>query len=103
MSGMPFLNSNYKLLSEVQFPIHDPNMDSELTTLYIFDITQEKSDDLFDIEDNYDSKTMEMTVMDDLDVSNDYNPTPGAKYFRYRVERPDAYIVFLYETVAYNV
>ncbi len=100
MSRMPFQNSNYNLLTEVEFPVHNPNMDSEFTTLYIFDISDEKAAELEDAFDDYVLKCM---VREDLDIWDDNNPPPGKPYHRFRVEMPEPNIVYLYDTVALNV
>ena len=100
MRRMPFLNSNYKLIAEVQFPVHNPSMDSKLTTLYIFDVDDERAAELYDSLDEYDLKCM---VREDLDIWDDNNPDPGRPYHRFRVEMPETNIVYLYDTMAYNV
>ena len=100
MGGMPFLNSNYTLLAEVPFPIHNPTMESTLTTLYIFDITDTKADELMDIDDPY---LLSVIVKEDLDVWDDNGPVPGAVFHRFRVEMPDSAIVYLYDEEALSI
>ena len=100
MGDMLFLNRHYKLLEEVQFPVHNPSMDSEFTTLYIFDISDEKAIYLCDAFDDY---VLECMVREDLNIWDDNNPVPGKPYHRFRVEMPEANIIYLYDTMAYNV
>lgn len=100
IGGMPFLNSNYKLISTVQFPVHNPSMDSTVTTLYIFDVADDKAAELYDSFDDY---ILKSKVKDDLDIWEDNNPVPGRPFHRFRVEMPDPNILFLYDMMAYNV
>ena len=96
----PYKCGGYTQLAEVNLPCHDG--EEHATTLYIYDVTDEIGDRLFELQDRGLYFVREQ-IMDDLGICDDYDVMPGALFHRYIAEFQYPHTVLLYDTVAYNV
>lgn len=107
------MNKHYTQIGEVHLPYHDN--DEHATTLYIFDVDDEKQEELEEIlgdccMERPDKRTapdwysVNETIREDLNIQDEYNVLPGAPFHRYSVSwnRHDR-LALIYETLAYNV
>lgn len=88
-----FNHKDYTLISVVSFPVHNPSIDSDMTTLYVFDISDKKADELDDLSSDFARSraiTSDLDVWDNLEMS-------------FRAEKPEPNIVLLYATETHNV
>lgn len=111
------MNKHYTQISETKLPFRDG--DEHFTTIRMYAIDEEKYDFLCCVrsylrndgtygphnpapEDVRDAGSIEDVIMDDLNLTDDTYPEPGAKYCMYDVTFWCG-IVMVAETVAYNV
>ena len=92
------MNKHYKEIAEVILPVHDG--EEHCTTLYIFDVSDEKADELYDIGA---CLSIEETIKEDLEAYDDGCVMAGAPFHRYSARFELPHTVFLYDTLAYNV
>ena len=100
------MNKHYKEIAEVVIPAHDG--EERLTTLHVFDISDEKADELCSICYEKDARNGDVIAMHDairfdLMALDDYGVMPGAPFHRYDVRFEMPHTVLLWDTLSYNV
>ena len=97
------MNKHYTQIAEFVLPYHAG--EEHVTTVYVFDVTDEKAEKLEEILDmhGYSAWTVERCIKEDLGAYDDYNVMPGAPFHRYSVRFDYPHTVYLEDTLAYNV
>ena len=100
------MNKHYKEIAEVVIPAHDG--EESLTTLHIFDVTDEQANELYDIgypteRSEWNALAVADAIREDLMAFDDYGVMPGAPFHRYGVRFEAPHTVLLWDTLSYNV
>lgn len=101
------MNKHYTELAEIIIPAREN--DEHITTLHVFDVTDEKGDAIHDTAyersggKEYDHTAVKDYIMRDLGVYDDYNVMPGAPFHRFNAQFDYPHTVFLWDTLEYNI
>ena len=100
------MNKHYTEIAEIVIPYHEG--EEHCTTLHVFDITDEKAEELYDIGyekdvNSYDASAVREAIMEDLGAVDDYGVMPGAPFHRFSVRFEYPHTVYLEDTLSYNV
>lgn len=99
------MNRHYTQITEFTLPWHEGQ--EHATTVYVFDVDEEKADELYDLGyahgRDWDHIGVERAIMEDLNVSDDYGVMPGAPFHRYSARFSYPFTVYLEDELAYNV
>lgn len=100
------MNKHYKEIADVVIPAHDG--EESLTTLHIFDVTDEKANELYDIgypteRSEWNALAVADAIREDLMAYDDGGVAPGAPFHRYSARFGFPHTVYLLDTLAYNV
>ena len=98
-----YSNTNYRLLASIPVPRHSGD-NERATILHIYDVSEGKMEELENLNDTGCIKELYETIREDLDLVDDYNVLPGARYTKYTVvPYLWEHLISVYETIAYNV